>query len=104
MNPRPSIFCIGRNVILGKSLMIEAYGGIIVGNNAFLGGGFIPIVVHTHKHISISDNAVGERKRIVPSLFVVRSGKRLSMEKSELIEVADFFEVEYADGVFALRV
>lgn len=86
-----SLFYMGRDVILGKGLMIDVVGGFAALTGSFLGGGYMPIIIHTHKHLrSAAGKASGERKEILPACFVARSNARLPMSYVGLWESADY--------------
>ncbi|WP_232035600.1 hypothetical protein [Methylomusa anaerophila] len=99
----PSIFFIGRDVILGKSFMLETNGGIIICSNSFLGGGFIPILIHTHKHIN-STQASLERKRIKLAAFVCEKGARFPMQTSFLFETVDYINKKFMDKIYGISI
>jgi len=89
-----SIFYMGRDAILGKGLAVDVVGGFAVLTGAFLGGGYMPILIHTHKHLrgGRGEKASNERKKILPVCFVAKSGARLPMSYVGLWESADFLE------------
>ncbi|RFS82439.1 hypothetical protein D0T12_26940 [Actinomadura spongiicola] len=87
----PSYYYQGRDAILGKGLVIDCVGGAILQSGSFLGGGFMPILIHTHKHIRKSGEAgASERKRILPCIFVAEEGARFPMDAIGLFETVDY--------------
>lgn len=87
----PTFFYMGRDSIIGKGCIIDPVGGIIMLSKSYLGGGFIPILVHTHKHLLIGKNkGADERKKILPCILVARQGARFPMTHSILFEAADY--------------
>lgn len=89
-----SIFFLGRDAVLGKGLAVDVVGGFAVLSGAFLGGGYMPILIHTHKHIRTvsTAKATGERKKILPACFLARANTRLPMAYVGLWETADFLD------------
>lgn len=89
-----SIFYLGRDAILGKGLAVDVVGGFAVLSGAFLGGGYMPILIHTHKHVREvgSAKASSERKKILPACFLARANARLPMTYVGLWETADFLQ------------
>lgn len=85
--PEASFFLLAENAILGKGCVVDATGVVFVEPKAFLGGGFSPILIHTHKHMY--GGGADERKSVVPIGFRARSGSRLPMEFVGLLEVMD---------------
>jgi hypothetical protein len=84
----PSLVYMGRRSILGKGCIVDGVGGVVLGEEAFLGGGFIPILVHTHKHAGGA--GVKERKAILPAIFLAESSARLPMHSSGIFETYDY--------------
>ena len=88
---RPSLFYLGRDSILGKGCIIDGVGGSVILSESFIGGGFMPILIHTHKHIKIEkESAINERKNILSCLFFSSHGSRLPMSAVGLFESADY--------------
>jgi hypothetical protein len=85
--PEASFFLISENAILGKSCVVDATGVVLIEAKAFLGGGFSPILIHTHKHTRAG--GADERKSVAPIGFLARSGARLPMDFVGLLEVMD---------------
>ncbi|MCG8023584.1 MAG: hypothetical protein JAZ02_06330 [Candidatus Thiodiazotropha endolucinida] len=85
--PEASFFLLGENAILGKSCIVDATGVVLIEPKAFLGGGFSPILIHTHKHMR--GGGADERKSVAPTGFLARSGARLPMDFVGLLEVMD---------------
>ncbi|WP_410661204.1 hypothetical protein [Amycolatopsis sp. lyj-112] len=91
----PSYYYQGRDAILGKGLVIDCVGGAILQEGSFLGGGYMPILIHTHKHIRKSDQAAAtERKQILPCVFVAEAGARFPMGAVGLFETVDYLGKE----------
>ncbi|MER7015514.1 hypothetical protein ABT324_29115 [Saccharopolyspora sp. NPDC000359] len=91
----PSYYYQGRDSILGKGLVIDCVGGAILQQGSFLGGGFMPILIHTHKHIRKSGEVgAAERKRVLPCLFAAEAGARFPMDAVGLFEAVDYLEQE----------
>ncbi|WP_067463706.1 hypothetical protein [Actinomadura macra] len=89
----PSYYYQGRDAILGKGLVIDCVGGAILQSGSFLGGGFMPILIHTHKHLRKSGEAgASERKRILPCIFAAEAGARFPMDAIGLFETVDYLE------------
>nr|WP_232328141.1 hypothetical protein [Kibdelosporangium sp. MJ126-NF4]CEL17837.1 hypothetical protein [Kibdelosporangium sp. MJ126-NF4] len=87
----PSYFYQGRGAILGKGCVIDCVGGAILQRDTFLGGGFMPILIHTHKHIRGSgDSGASERKKILPCVFAAEVGARFPMDAIGLFETVDY--------------
>lgn len=87
----PSLFYMGRDAVLGKGCVIDCVGGAVLQSGCFLGGGFIPILIHTHKHIRGADEpGAAERKRVLPCVFTATAGSRLPMEAIGILECADY--------------
>jgi hypothetical protein len=100
----PSYYYQGRDAILGKGIVIDCVGGAILQEGSFLGGGFMPILIHTHKHIrGKGEAAASERKRIHPCVFVAEAGARYPMAAVGLFETVDYLgkETPY-EGIRAL--
>ncbi|WP_328341073.1 hypothetical protein [Micromonospora sp. NBC_00421] len=101
----PSLFFLGRDAVLGKGCVIDCVGGAVLQSGSFLGGGFIPILIHTHKHIrSAGEPGAAERKRVLPCIFAAEAGARLPMEAIGIFESADYLDgrpVPYA-GIRAI--
>jgi hypothetical protein len=85
--PEASFFLLAENAILGKSCIVDATGVVLIEPKAFLGGGFSPILIHTHKHMR--GGGADERKSVAPTGFRARSGSRLPMDFVGLLEVMD---------------
>lgn len=85
--PEGSFFLLSENAILGKSCVVDATGVVLIEAKAFLGGGFSPILIHTHKHTRAS--GADERKCVAPTGFLARNGARLPMDFVGLLEVMD---------------
>ncbi|CAM4105603.1 hypothetical protein NONI108955_09315 [Nocardia ninae] len=91
----PSYYYQGRDSILGKGLVIDCVGGAILQNGSFLGGGFMPILIHTHKHIRKSGGSgASERKTIQPCIFAAEAGARFPMDAVGLFETVDYLGKE----------
>jgi hypothetical protein len=91
VNANPTIFYMGRGSVMGKSFYIETCGGAVLLSNSYLGGGFIPILIHTHKHIPQKEmSGTSERKNNLRCIFVAEKGARFPMDKSLLFEAANF--------------
>lgn len=87
----PSYYYQGRDSILGKGLVIDCVGGAILQSGSFLGGGFMPILIHTHKHIRKSGGTgASERKTIKPCIFAAEVGARFPMDAVGLFETVDY--------------
>ncbi|WP_237774716.1 hypothetical protein [Actinosynnema sp. ALI-1.44] len=87
----PSYYYQGRDAILGKGCVIDCVGGAILQRGTFLGGGFMPILIHTHKHIRGSgDSGASERKKILPCVFAAEAGARFPMDAIGLFETVDY--------------
>ncbi len=87
----PSYYYQGRDAILGKGCVIDCVGGAILQRGTFLGGGFMPILIHTHKHIrQAGASGASERKKILPCLFVAEAGARFPMDAVGLFETVDY--------------
>ncbi|MGX1773838.1 hypothetical protein ACWIGW_17130 [Nocardia brasiliensis] len=87
----PSYYYQGRDAILGKGLVIDCVGGAILQSGSFLGGGFMPILIHTHKHIRKSGGSgASERKTIQPCIFAAEAGARFPMDAVGLFETVDY--------------
>jgi hypothetical protein len=84
----PSLVYMGRRSILGKGCIVDGVGGVVLGEEAFLGGGFIPILIHTHKHAGGA--GVNERKSILPAIFLAENSARLPMHSSGIFETYDY--------------
>jgi hypothetical protein len=100
----PSYYYQGRDAILGKGIVIDCVGGAILQEGSFLGGGFMPILIHTHKHIrGKGEAAASERKRVHPCVFVAEAGARYPMGAVGLFETVDYLgkETPY-EGIRAL--
>ncbi|MER7081105.1 hypothetical protein SAMN02982929_01604 [Saccharopolyspora kobensis] len=100
----PSFYYQGRDSILGKGLVIDCVGGAILQQGTFLGGGFMPILIHTHKHIRKSGEAgAAERKRVLPCIFVAEAGARFPMHAVGLFETVDYLDEDTPfEGIRAL--
>ncbi|MFF5176356.1 hypothetical protein ACFY3U_27565 [Micromonospora sp. NPDC000089] len=89
----PSLFYLGRDAVLGKGCVIDCVGGAVIQSGSFLGGGFIPILIHTHKHIrSAGEPGSAERKQVLPCVFAAKAGARLPMEAIGIFESADYLD------------
>ncbi|QXJ21416.1 hypothetical protein AGRA3207_002267 [Actinomadura graeca] len=89
----PSYYYQGRDSVLGKGLVIDCVGGAILRSGSVLGGGFMPILIHTHKHIRESGEAgASERERILPCVFAAEAGARFPMDAIGLFETVDYLE------------
>jgi hypothetical protein len=89
----PSLFYLGRDAVLGKGCVVDCVGGAVLQSGSFLGGGFIPILIHTHKHIrSVGEPGSAERKRVLPCVFVAEAGARLPMEAIGIFESANYLD------------
>jgi hypothetical protein len=89
----PSYFYLGRGAVLGKGCVIDCVGGAVLGHESFLGGGFMPILVHSHKHLKDENaSAASERKRILPCIVAAAAGARLPMSAVGLFEAADYLD------------
>ncbi|WP_175772847.1 hypothetical protein [Paraburkholderia phenazinium] len=86
----PSLFYMARGAILGKGCKIDTVGGTVLLQESFLGGGFVPLLIHTHKHLNNKSAGADERKSILPCIFVARRRARLPMHVAGMIETADF--------------
>ena len=76
---------------MGKSFYVETCGGAVLLSNSYLGGGFIPILIHTHTHIPQKEmSGISERKNILRCIFLAERGARFPMDKSLLFEAANF--------------
>lgn len=91
----PSYYYQGRDAILGKGCVIDCVGGAVLQEGSFLGGGYMPILIHTHKHIRKSNqSAASERKQIVPCIFAAEAGARYPMDAIGLFETVDYLGKE----------
>lgn len=91
ISDNPTFFYMGMDSIIGKGCIIDPIGGIVMLSKSYLGGGFIPILIHTHKHILTEGNTgTDERKKILPCIFVAKQGARFPMNNSILFEAADY--------------
>lgn len=89
----PAYFYMGRDSALGKGLLIDNVGGAVILSEAFLGGGFMPILIHTHKHLrSKGESAIRERQVVRPGIFLAESGKRLPMSSLGILETTDWLQ------------
>lgn len=87
----PSYFYIGRGAVIGKGALVDGVGGFALESGGFVGGGFSPLLVHTHKHLKApGDLAAKERKTILPCVFHAARGARVPMSHVGLLEMADF--------------
>jgi hypothetical protein len=102
----PSYFYMGRGSIIGKGCMIDGVGGAVLLRESFIGGGFMPILVHTHKHIRVQgQSAALERKRLLPCVFLMKEGVRFPMSRIGLFEAADHIGTSSGmDGVDSLPI
>lgn len=100
----PSYFYMGRGAIMGKGCMIDGVGGALLLSESFIGGGFMPILIHTHKHVRAPGaSAADERKRLLPCVFTIESGVRFPMSRIGLFETADYLGRAEADGIKGVR-
>jgi hypothetical protein len=91
----PSYFFCGPNVIFGKGVLVDLVGGLVVGSKAFIGGGFLPVLLHTHKHTSASVNdAANERFKISRHCLFIKPGSRIKMGEKRMIEAAEYLSRE----------
>ncbi|WP_414939373.1 hypothetical protein [Amycolatopsis sp. cmx-11-51] len=100
----PSYYYQGRDAILGKGCVIDCVGGAVLQAGSFLGGGYMPILIHTHKHIRKSNQAAAsERKQILPCIFAAEAGARYPMDAIGLFETVDYLgrETPY-EGIRAI--
>lgn len=89
----PSYFYLGRDAVLGKGCVVDCVGGAVIQRGGFLGGGFMPILIHTHKHIRRQgEPGVAERKQVLPCVFAAETGARLPMSAIGLFETADHLD------------
>lgn len=89
----PSYFYMGRDSVLGKGCTIDGVGGAVLQQGSFLGGGFMPVLVHTHKHIRKSgEPGAAERKRVLPCVFAAETGARMPMDAIGIFETADYLD------------
>lgn len=87
----PSYFYMGRDSALGKGCVIDNIGGAVMLSESFLGGGFMPILIHTHKHRRrAGESAIQERQFITPGVFVALTGHRLPMSCTGILEMTDY--------------
>ena len=86
----PSYVYVGQGAIVGKGVTIDTVGGVSLGRESFIGGGFMPLLVHTHKHLRApGGTAATERLAISTTAFVAEAGARLPLGVLGLIECAD---------------
>ncbi|MFK0248479.1 hypothetical protein ACIQUM_27620 [Amycolatopsis azurea] len=91
----PSYYYQGRDAILGKGCVIDCVGGAVLQEGSFLGGGYMPILIHTHKHIRKGGQAAAsERKQILPCIFAAEAGARYPMGAIGLFETVDYLGKE----------
>ncbi|MFI9645039.1 hypothetical protein ACIHAA_01890 [Streptomyces sp. NPDC052040] len=89
----PSYFYLGRDAVLGKGCVVDCVGGAVIQRGSFLGGGFMPILIHTHKHVRAQgEPGVAERKQVLPCVFAAEAGARLPMSAIGLFETADHLD------------
>lgn len=103
----PSYFYLGRDAVVGKGCSIDVVGGAVLQQGSFVGGGFVPLLIHTHKHLRRSgEPGVAERKKVLPAIFVAETGARLPMETVGIFETADHLGAEQSPypGIRALSV
>lgn len=102
----PSYYYQGRDAILGKGCVIDCVGGAILQGGSFLGGGYMPILIHTHKHIrNKGESGASERKKVLPCVFVAESGARFPMHAIGLFETVDYLDKETPyEGIRGMRV
>lgn len=86
----PSYVYVGQGAIVGKGVTVDTVGGVALGRESFIGGGFIPLLIHTHKHIRAQGGtAATERLTIQTTAFVAEAGARLPLGVLGLLECAD---------------
>lgn len=89
----PSYVYVGQGAIIGKGVTIDTVGGVVLGPESFIGGGFIPLLVHTHKHLrGAGESAAAERLRITRTAFVAEAEARLPLGTIGLLECADHID------------
>lgn len=63
----------------------------MLGGESFIGGGFMPLLIHTHKHIrERGTSAATERLQISRPGFVAEDGARYPMGVVGMFECADY--------------
>lgn len=93
LTAEPSYVFVGQDAIIGKGVTLDTVGGVVLGRESFVGGGFLPILIHTHKHLrDESDTAASERRRISRTAFVAENGARFPMSEIGLFECADYLD------------
>ncbi|PHM50722.1 hypothetical protein [Xenorhabdus miraniensis] len=91
----PSWYYMGRFSALGKGCKVDGVGGFAMLKGAFAGGGFIPILIHTHKHISSNGNTgIKERKVIKPCILEMKKYSRIPMSFIGIYEAVDYLEYD----------
>ncbi|PIH11583.1 hypothetical protein CTJ10_12555, partial [Staphylococcus epidermidis] len=91
----PSYVHIGQDAIVGKGVTLDTVGGIVLGRESFIGGGFLPLLIHTHKHItSPGASAATERLLISRTGFVADKGARYPMGVVGMFECTDYVNRE----------
>ncbi|MEU3046633.1 hypothetical protein ABZ705_08890 [Streptomyces sp. NPDC006984] len=86
----PSYFYLGRDAVLGKGCVVDCVGGAVLQQGSFLGGGFLPVLIHTHKHVRRSgEPGAAERRTVLPCVFAAEAGARMPMSAIGLYEAAD---------------
>lgn len=88
---RPTTFFLGRKAVVGKGCILETTGGTIISEYSFVGGGFIPLLIHTHMH-KANAIAANERKLIIPVVMYMKKGSRIPMDQSLNFEVARYLD------------
>lgn len=87
----PSYVFVGQGAIIGKGVTLDTVGGIVLGRESFIGGGFMPLLIHTHKHIrERGTSAATERLQISRTGFVAEDGARYPMGVVGMFECADY--------------
>lgn len=99
-----SFFYLGPSAILGKGCKIDGIGGFVACKGSFLGGGYMPILIHTHKHINRGSVAADERLNFVTTAFVAERGSRLPMHSHGIIECYDLLERSPFPGIRGVHV
>ncbi|SDT68128.1 hypothetical protein [Actinoplanes derwentensis] len=90
-----SYFYLGRDAVLGKGCVIDCVGGAVLQHSSFLGGGFVPLLIHTHKHVRrAGELGTAERKTVLPCVFAAETGARLPMSAVGLYEAADHLDAD----------
>lgn len=92
-----TLFYLGYGAILGKGCIIDAVGGAVICSESFLGGGFVPLLIHTHKHTG--EKGSSERKNIKGVNIVFPPHSRLAMGSESFIEAANYLDKENKDFI-----